>query len=525
MATIMNRSKWTVSVKNREDLNRTFPFNESAKIRAYIAKLRKEEEVNPDARQAEDTFLIRIRQKGYAPCTETADTLQAAEDYVLRIKSERRSGLFIDYSKAHRTTMAKIMKLYIDSVCDHHKGGYIEEGTLLGFINDSDPEGKIMKRRKPKMGPTADVVRHVKRRHLEWMHKPFGALVPTDIEKYVLDRIRTDPDDTTRVSAATVDREIDLLSQVITWARDTLRIHIYKSPLEGLTRPKYCNERNRRLVGDEESRLFKAAHEEDQARCLRFAINAQIQSARIEAALLPNASARKRYIKKAREAALHVVGTTYTHVPLYETLIDYALTTSARRSNTLGLLWSDVQIDGNSAFYPITKNGRPQTAPLRDHLIERLRRLPRTDKRVFPISFELLKGAWRRICKRAGIKNLHIHDLRHEAISRIAEVGHLGSTPFTLLDLAAISGHRDLRMLARYAHLCPGHMARRLDEAFAEAKRRLQLKKGRYTVRMGEVLSDPGSSESVQSTDLSEGDDTAPRVQTVLDKPYNTRPV
>jgi hypothetical protein len=105
--------------------------------------------------------------------------------------------------------MAKIMKLYIDSVCDHHKGGYIEEGTLLGFINDSDPEGKIMKRRKPKMGPTSDVVRHVKRRHLEWMHKPFGALVPTDIEPYVLDRIRKDPDDKTRVSAATVDREIN----------------------------------------------------------------------------------------------------------------------------------------------------------------------------------------------------------------------------------------------------------------------------------------------------------------------------
>jgi integrase len=290
-------------------------------------------------------------------------------------------------------------------------------------------------------------------------------------------------------------------------------------------RPKYCNEQNRRLIGDEESRLFAAAREEDKARCLRPVINARIQLARIEAAQLPNRSARRRYIKKAREAALSVVGDNYTHVPLYESLLDYLLTTSARRGNALSLLWSDVQIDGNSAFYPTTKNGRPQTAPLRDHLIERLRRLPRTDERVFPISCELLKGAWRRICKRAGIKNLRIHDLRHEAISRIAEVGHLGSTPFTLLDLAAISGHRDLRMLARYAHLCPGHMARRLDEAFAEAKRRLQLKKGRYTVKMGEVFSDPGSPKSNQSPDRSQHDDTGPRVQTVLDDPYNTRPV
>jgi integrase len=522
MATIMNRSKWTVSVKNREDLARTFPYSASAEIRAYIAKLRTEERVEPNARQAEDTFLIRIRQKGYEPCTETADSLQGAEDYVLRIESERRSGLFVDYSKAHRTTMAKIMKLYIDSVCDHHKGGYIEEGTLLGFINDSDPEGKIMNRRpksSKKKRRTSEVVRHVKRRHLEWMHKPFGALVPTDIEPYVLDRVRKEPDDKTRVSPATVDREIDLFSQVITWARDTLRIHIYKSPLEGLKRPKYCNEQNRRLIGDEESRLFKAAHEEDKARCLRIEINAHVRSARTEAALLPNRSARRRFIKNAREAALSIIGTNYTHVPLYETLLDYLLTTSARRGNALSLLWSDVHIDNNSAFYPTTKSGRPQSAPLRDHLIERLRRLPRTNERVFPISFELLKGAWRRICKRAGIKGLRIHDLRHEAISRIAEVGHLSSTPFTLLDLAANSGHRDLRMLARYAHLCPGHMAQRLDEAFAEAKRRLQLKKGRYTVKIGEVFANPGSPGSDQSADLSEHDDTGPRVQTVLDNP------
>lgn len=62
----------------------------------------------------------------------------------------------------------------------------------------------------------------------------------------------------------------------------------------------------------------------------------------------------------------------------------------------------------------------------------------------------------------AGLADLHIHDLRHEGISRIAETGK-----FSLVDLQAFSGRRDTRMLLRYAHPCTKQLADRLDQAFA----------------------------------------------------------
>lgn len=52
--------------------------------------------------------------------------------------------------------------------------------------------------------------------------------------------------------------------------------------------------------------------------------------------------------------------------------------------------------------------------------------------------------------------DLRFHDLRHEAISRFAELG------LSTVELAAISGHRDTRMLMRYTHLKPVDLARKL---------------------------------------------------------------
>ena len=45
-----------------------------------------------------------------------------------------------------------------------------------------------------------------------------------------------------------------------------------------------------------------------------------------------------------------------------------------------------------------------------------------------------------------GIDDLNFHDLRHEAISRFFEMG------LTAPEVASISGHKDIRMLFRYAH-------------------------------------------------------------------------
>jgi triosephosphate isomerase len=51
-----------------------------------------------------------------------------------------------------------------------------------------------------------------------------------------------------------------------------------------------------------------------------------------------------------------------------------------------------------------------------------------------------------RAATNAGLVDFHFHDLRHTAATRMADAG---ADPFTL---AAILGHSDIRMTARYTH-------------------------------------------------------------------------
>jgi integrase len=49
-------------------------------------------------------------------------------------------------------------------------------------------------------------------------------------------------------------------------------------------------------------------------------------------------------------------------------------------------------------------------------------------------------------CERAGIVDLHFHDLRHTATSRLAE-----RLP-NVIELASVTGHQTIQMLKRYYH-------------------------------------------------------------------------
>lgn len=62
-----------------------------------------------------------------------------------------------------------------------------------------------------------------------------------------------------------------------------------------------------------------------------------------------------------------------------------------------------------------------------------------------------------RTCKRAGIEGLRLHDLRHEALSRLVERGD-----FNVLELAAISRHKTLQVLKLYTHLQAEKLAAKL---------------------------------------------------------------
>ena len=109
-----------------------------------------------------------------------------------------------------------------------------------------------------------------------------------------------------------------------------------------------------------------------------------------------------------------------------------ALLTGARKRNLLSMCWSDVNLDRKLWIIAAeeSKNGRPQSVALTAPELEILTRRHKSRKTdfVFPGvgstgHFVEPKRAWKRILKRAGISDFHVHDLRHSMASWMANTG------------------------------------------------------------------------------------------------------
>lgn len=170
---------------------------------------------------------------------------------------------------------------------------------------------------------------------------------------------------------------------------------------------------------------------------------------------IPIKNARDRRVKPEELQRLHdaLLG---CRNPLIRPAILFAIETGLRRGELLNLEWKWINLQNRTAHIPHTKTGYARTLPLTDQAIAILNGLPRDDVKAFPLSAMALKLGWNRVRRRAGAPDLRIHDLRHEAISRFAELG------LSTVELAAISGHRDLRMLTRYTHIQPSALAKKL---------------------------------------------------------------
>jgi len=145
-------------------------------------------------------------------------------------------------------------------------------------------------------------------------------------------------------------------------------------------------------------------------------------------------------------------------------VIKFAKATAMRRSEILGLKWTDVDLTNCTARLAMTKNGAPRIVPLSPTALDILNTLSPTkaDGLIFPISPNALRLAFVRVCKRAAVEDFHFHDLRHESISHFFEKG------LSVVEVASISGHRDLRMLNRYVHLRPRDISKKLHDLYVK---------------------------------------------------------
>lgn len=220
------------------------------------------------------------------------------------------------------------------------------------------------------------------------------------------------------VAASTVNRELTILSHVFSTAqKEWATAPSWGNPVALTRRCKLSDQqrhgRNRRLEGDEEQRLLQAA-----------------------------ADIEREYSTHGGQPA----------VPLHD-LILCALETAMRRSEILRIRRADVDLQRRVLSVAPSKNDEPRSVPLSSQAVTILERQPpRFDGLIWNAHPHSVTHAFIRAAKLAGIKDCRFHDLRHEATSRLFERG------LDILEVASITGHKDLRMLKRYTH----HKAERL---------------------------------------------------------------
>lgn len=227
-----------------------------------------------------------------------------------------------------------------------------------------------------------------------------AALSAKHIASYRDERLKT-------VSPVTVNRDLDDLSAVLNHARKEWGMPV-SNVVSEIRRPSRGRGRDRVLDKHEEKRLLES--------------------------LEGGRDAQGRFIKGTRN-------------PWVKLLVQLALETAMRRGELLALEWQNVDLKKRLAYLPITKNGESRIVPLSPQAVAVLSSIPRAlSGRIFAISPMALRKAFERACESAGVQDFHFHDLRHTATTRLAE-----KLP-NLIELASVTGHKDVRMLARYYH-------------------------------------------------------------------------
>ena len=158
-------------------------------------------------------------------------------------------------------------------------------------------------------------------------------------------------------------------------------------------------------------------------------------------------------------------GTTdgYARAKYLNPAMRLALATAMRRGEIVSLNWSEVNFD--KRFITVTaekaKSGHRRQIPMTNEAYEALRELYDLNYEsgsVLNVTVDAFKSAYKRL-QRYTKSKVRFHDLRHESISRLHELG------LTLPEIQSISGHRELEMLQRYSHASVSSLVAKMQGA------------------------------------------------------------
>ena len=265
--------------------------------------------------------------------------------------------------------------------------------------------GEVIARYKREITPTKRSAKQENYRMNRFLGHPISRLLLSELTTGAFASYRDER--AKSVGAQRIIHEINLLGHIIKTAMIDWDYPIPKNPVELIRKPKMPPGRTRRLLPGELEKLREGMAESEST------------------FLMP--------------------------------MVDFAIETAMRRGEILSLAWANINFTAGTAHLPMTKNGHPRTVPLSTKARDIIRQRFGLDKKlVFGVSVPAMRMAWDRLLNRVKIDDLHFHDLRHEAITRLFEKG------LTVPEVALISGHREVRMLMRYTHLSPEELVKKL---------------------------------------------------------------
>ena len=217
------------------------------------------------------------------------------------------------------------------------------------------------------------------------------------------------------VLPSTINRELNLISHTLSMGKKWRWIS--HNPIEGMERPKNPPPRDRR-ISEQEIRdiLFVLGYNENSQPTLK------------------------------RE----LVGAAFL----------FAIETAMRAGEICSLTLKNIDYEGCTAHLTKTKNGDERHVPLSKKAISILQSLPKPlneDSPIFQLSSSCLSTTFRTHRLKTTIKDLTFHDTRHEATTRLASKLHV-------LDLARVTGHRNINELLTYYNKSAKEIALQLEQ-------------------------------------------------------------
>ncbi len=220
-----------------------------------------------------------------------------------------------------------------------------------------------------------------------------------------------------KVTGATVNRDLNLISSVITMAIKEWGLDIPSNPVRMIKRPPVGKARDRRISKDEKNKI---------ANSLKW-----------------DGKSQPKTVEQWVAFALFL-----------------ALETAMRRSEITSIKWKNVFLDKSYIHLETTKNGESRNVPLSNKAKDLINLLEKgnDNAQVVPISPGSLTTLFRRSAKRCGLENIRFHDSRREATTQLAE------KLSNVLELSAVTGHKSLNVLKGYYRPNPSDLAAKINK-------------------------------------------------------------